>query len=378
MQFTVIDSLKSIASDEWNALVEADNPFARHEFLLALERHGAVGERFGWYPRYLVAREHGRLVGSVPLYLKDNSYGELVFDWAWAEAWERAGQAYYPKLVAAIPYTPASGRRLLTGDGPQAEAVARALIDAAVDYARALGVSSLHWLFTDARDTALLDAHPEHDLRLGVQFHWQDESYSDFDGYLAALSASKRKKIRQERRRVWDQGIELVRLHGDEVDDEQWRLWQRFYTATFERKWGHATLSEGFFREIGRTLPRQVLMVLASQRGETVAGAFCLRGERTLYGRHWGCTRHLDQLHFEACYYQGLEYCLEQGLSRFEPGAQGEHKIARGFLPARTWSAHWIADPTWRERIRQFLAHERAAMEDHIAELASHSPFRKG
>ncbi len=373
MQFEIATTLETISAAEWDALVEDDNPFARHAFLVALERHGAVGEAFGWWPRYLLARDGGRLVGAVPLYLKDNSYGELVFDWAWAEAYARAGLAYYPKLVAAIPYTPATGRRLLTDD----EAVARALIDAAVDYARDLGVSSLHWLFTDARDTALLGAHPDHDLRLGVQFHWQDEGYGDFAGYLAALTAAKRKKIRQERRRVRDQGIELVRLHGDDVDDGQWRLWHRFYTATFERKWGYPTLSEGFFREIGRTLPRQVLLVLARQGGETVAGAFCLRGNRTLYGRHWGCTRHLDQLHFEACYYQGLEYCLEQGLTRFEPGAQGEHKIARGFLPARTWSAHWIADPTWRERIRQFLAHERAAMEDHIAELAGHSPFRE-
>ena len=307
MHFQIHQSLETIPAAEWNALVEADNPFARHEFLVAMERHGAVGDAFGWYPRYLVARQNGRLVGALPLYLKDNSYGELVFDWAWAKAWERAGQAYYPKLVVAIPYTPATGRRLLTGDGPKAEAVARSLIDAAVDYAREIGVSSLHWLFTDARDTALLAAHPEHDLRLGVQFHWQDADYGDFDGYLAALSASKRKKIRQERRRVRDQGIELLRLHGDEIDDDQWRHWQHFYQSTFDRKWGMATLSEGFFREIGRTLPRNVLLVLARQRDETVAGAFCLRGNRTLYGRHWGCSRHHDQLHFEACYYQGFE-----------------------------------------------------------------------
>jgi len=377
MQFDIATTLETIPAAEWDALVEDDNPFARHAFLVALERHGAVGEAFGWWPRYLLARDGGRLVGAVPLYLKDNSYGELVFDWAWAEAYERAGLAYYPKLVAAIPYTPASGRRLLTGNGPGAETVARGLIDAAVDLARDLGVSSLHWLFTDTRDTALLEAHPQHHLRLGVQFHWHDAGYADFDDYLGALTASKRKKIRQERRRVREQGIELRRLHGDEVSSEQWSLWHRFYTSTFDRKWGHATLSEGFFREIGQTMPRNVLLVLARHEGETVAGAFCLRGNRTLYGRHWGCTRHLDQLHFEACYYQGLEYCLEQGLTRFEPGAQGEHKIARGFLPARTWSAHWIADPAWRERIRQFLAHERAAMEDHIAELAGHSPFRK-
>ncbi len=373
MQFDIATTLETVPAAEWDALVEDDNPFARHAFLVALERHGAVGEDFGWWPRYLLARDGGRLVGAVPLYLKDNSYGELVFDWSWAEAYERAGLAYYPKLVAAIPYTPATGRRLLTGD----ETVARRLIDAAVDYARDLGVSSLHWLFTDARDTALLGAHPEHDLRLGVQFHWHDAGYADFDAYLGALTASKRKKIRQERRRVREQGIELLRLHGDEVSDDQWSLWHRFYTSTFDRKWGHATLSEGFFREIGRTMPRNVLLVLARHAGETVAGAFCLRGRRTLYGRHWGCTRQLDQLHFEACYYQGLEYCLEQGLTRFEPGAQGEHKIARGFLPARTWSAHWIADPQWREIIGRFLEQERAGMLEYIEELSAHSPYRR-
>ncbi len=373
MQFDIVTTLETIPAAEWDALVEDDNPFARHAFLVALERHGAVGEAFGWWPRYLLARDGGRLVGAVPLYLKNNSYGELVFDWSWAEAYERVGLAYYPKLVAAIPYTPATGRRLLTDD----ETVARALVDAAVDYARDQRVSSLHWLFTDARDTALLGAHPEHDLRLGVQFHWHDAGYADFDAYLGALTASKRKKIRQERRRVRDQGIELLRLHGDEVSDEQWSLWHRFYTSTFDRKWGHATLSEGFFREIGRTMPRNVLLVLARHDGETVAGAFCLRGRHTLYGRHWGCTRRLDQLHFEACYYQGLEYCLEQGLTRFEPGAQGEHKIARGFLPARTWSAHWIADPQWREIIGRFLEQERGAMTDYIEELSDHSPFRQ-
>ncbi len=373
MQFDIATTLETVPAAEWDALIEDDNPFARHAFLAALERHGAVGEAYGWWPRYLLARDGGRLVGAVPLYLKDNSYGELVFDWSWAEAYERAGLAYYPKLVAAIPYTPATGRRLLTDD----ETVARALIDAAIDYARDQRVSSLHWLFTDARDTALLGAHPEHDLRLGVQFHWHDAGYADFDAYLGALNASKRKKIRQERRRVREQGIELLRLHGDEVSDDQWSLWHRFYTSTFDRKWGHATLSEGFFREIGRTMPRNVLLVLARHAGETVAGAFCLRGERTLYGRHWGCTRQLDQLHFEACYYQGLEYCLEQGLTRFEPGAQGEHKIARGFLPARTWSAHWIADPQWREIIGRFLEQERGAMTDYIEELSSHSPFRQ-
>jgi predicted N-acyltransferase len=376
MQLTIIGSLSEVGAEEWNALVHADNPFVRHEFLIAMERHDAVGKTFGWYPQYLLARDGGKLVGAAPMYLKDNSYGELVFDWAWADAYERSGLPYYPKLVVAIPYTPATGQRLLVHPGADYQIIAQAMIDAATEHARNLRVSSLHWLFTNDQDTALFKTQPEYILRLGCQFHWHNQGYQSFEDYLSHFSSSKRKKIRQERRRVKDQAITLEVLHGDETSDEQWTIFHRFYNSIFDRKYGYATFSEGFFQEIARTMPHNIVLVLAKYRDEYVAGAFNVRGSETLYGRHWGCSRDFHSLHFETCYYQGLEYCINHGLLRFEPGAQGEHKIARGFLPAKTWSAHWIANARFKTPIQQFVNHELKGMEHYINELNEHSPFK--
>jgi predicted N-acyltransferase len=310
------------------------------------------------------------------MYLKDNSYGELVFDWAWADAYKRSGVEYYPKLVVAIPYTPATGQRLLVHPKSDYQTVAQAMINAATEHARNLQVSSLHWLFPNEQDTALFKNQSDYMLRLGCQFHWHNQGYQSFEGYLSHFSSSKRKKIRQERRRVKDQGITLEVLHGDEASEEQLKIYHRFYNSTFDRKYGYATFTQGFFLEIARTMPRNIVLVLAKHQDEYVAGAFNLRGSETLYGRHWGCSQEFHSLHFEACYYQGLEYCIDNGLQRFEPGAQGEHKIARGFLPARTWSAHWIADERFKTPIRQFLQHETGGMEHYIAELQEHSPFK--
>ena len=376
MQIAIIDNLAEVPAAEWNALVHADNPFARHEFLIAMERHDAVGRTFGWYPQYLLARDNGKLVGAAPMYLKDNSYGELVFDWAWADAYQRSGLAYYPKLVVAIPYTPATGQRLLVLPQSDYQTVAQAMITAASEHARNLQVSSLHWLFTNEQDTALFKQQPDYLLRLGCQFHWHNQGYQSFEDYLSHFSSSKRKKIRQERRRIKDQGIGLEVLHGDEASEEQWRIYHRFYTSTFDRKYGYATFSLGFFQEIAHTMPRNIVLVLAKHQDEYVAGAFNVRGTETLYGRHWGCSQAFHSLHFEACYYQGLEYCINKGMQRFEPGAQGEHKIARGFLPAKTWSAHWIADERFKSPIKQFVNHELKGMEHYIAELHEHSPFK--
>ena len=376
MHITIIGSLTEVNAAEWNALVHADNPFARHEFLLAMERHDAVGKTFGWYPQYLIARDNDELVGAVPMYLKDNSYGELVFDWAWADAYQRSGVPYYPKLVVAIPYTPATGQRLLVHPNSDHQTVAQAMLNAAKEHAQNLQVSSLHWLFTNEEDTALFKSHPDYLLRLGCQFHWHNQGYQNFDEYLSHFNSSKRKKIKQERRRVKDQGIVLEVLHGNEASEEQWEIYHSFYNSTFDRKYGYATFSQGFFLEIAETMPRNIVLVLAKQQDEYVAGAFNVRGSETLYGRHWGCSKEFHSLHFEACYYQGLEYCINNGLQRFEPGAQGEHKIARGFLPAKTWSAHWIADERFEKPIRQFVTHEFDGMEHDIAELHQHSPFK--
>ncbi len=376
MQFKIVESLQAIAAADWNRVAGVEYPFTRHEFLLALEENDAVGEKYGWWPRFLLAYDHDQLVGAAPVYLKDNSYGEFVFDMSWADAYKRAGLRYYPKYVVSIPYTPATGPRILVDKSHARQNDIRlGLIQGVQQLAEQSGVSSLHWLFTDANDTAALKEQGLM-LRLGCQFHWINHGYQSFDDYLQTFSAPKRKKIKRERRRVEEQGIELEVLHGNEMTDEQWQIYHNFYLDTFDRKWGMATLSLGFFKQLGRTMPDNVVVVFAKYQGQYVASAFNVRGEHTLYGRHWGCNAEFHSLHFEACYYQGLDYCIKHGLQHFEPGAQGEHKISRGFLPTRTWSAHWIAHPEFRQAISAFCLHEQQEMERYIEELTCHSPFK--
>ncbi len=375
---TLIGSLDDVFSEDWDRLVGSRQPFLRHAFLHALERHGCVGPRWGWHPRHLLLYEGDRLVGALPQYLKTNAYGELVFDWAWAEAHERSGRPYYPKLVAAVPYTPASGRRLLVHPEADAPAVRQGLIAAALAHAGEAKVSSLHWLFPDQTDrTALAEAGLL--IRQGVQFHWHNRTpgYDDFDDFLAQFSSAKRKKVRRERRQARESGVTLRQCYGEQMSDAEWRAVHRHYASTFERLGGHATLSEGFFREVSERMPGQLVVFLAERQGQPVASAICLRDADTLYGRHWGCDERYAGLHFELCYYQGLEYCIQHGLRRFDPGAQGEHKISRGFLPTPTWSAHWIAHPGLRQAIADFLRHETEAMEDYRGELGEHSPYRR-
>lgn len=377
MQLRIHDKLDDIAAADWNALSDGRNPFLLHEFLVALERHGCVGERFGWLPRHLAAYDEGRLVGAVPLYLKDNSYGELVFDWGWADAYQRAGLRYYPKAVVAVPYTPATGARLLLHAETDRDTVGRLLIEGALGLCRELELSSLHWLFTDANDTGRLQAHGLL-RRKGVQFHWHNRGYRDFDDFLDTFTADKRKKLKRERRRVAEQGIELRIVHGNEANAEQWRIAHRFYASTFDRKSGIATLSLDFWQEIGRTMGAHIVLVFAYEGGRPVACAINLRGPDALYGRHWGCIEEFHSLHFEACYYQGIEYCIRHGLQLFEPGAQGEHKISRGFVPTATWSAHWIADERFRVAIANFVEREERAVTDYAETLRDHLPYRAG
>ncbi len=376
MRTTFVESLGAVAASDWNALVGGDHPFLRHEFLAALEEHGCLGERWGWLPRHLLVNDaDGRLVGAAPLYLKYNSYGEFVFDWSWAEAYQRRGLRYYPKLVSAIPYTPATGPRLLVAPDSDPEAVRKALLEAALEKARAEGLSSLHWLFTGPEDTAFLEAQGLM-LRAGCQFHWNNRGYRDFDDYLEGFSSHNRKKLRRERRRVQEAGVELEVLGGAEITDEQWRIFHRFYTSTFHKHGGHATLSESFFRALGHTLPDNVVLVLARHGRRYVAAAFNLRSADTLYGRHWGCEAEFHSLHFEACYYAGIDYAIAHGLRRFEPGAQGEHKVGRGFEPTATRSAHWVAHPGFAAAVRDFVGREHGAVEDYMLELAGHLPFK--
>ena len=296
MQLRIVDNLDDIPAADWNALAGKRNPFLAHEFLSALEHHHGVGERYGWLPRHLAVYDQEKLVGAVPLYLKDNSYGEFVFDWAWADAYQRAGLRYYPKAVVSIPYTPATGPRLLLHPAFDANRISALLIDGALELCRELQLSSLHWLFTDAADTARLQSHGLM-LRKGVQFHWHNQGYRDFQDFLDMFTAEKRKKLKRERRRVIEQDIELRVVHGHEASEDQWQVAHAFYASTFDRKSGMATLSLDFFREIGRTMGERVVLVFALAAGQPVACAINLRGSDALYGRHWGCSEEYHSLH---------------------------------------------------------------------------------
>jgi len=374
LRVQIHSAIGEIPASEWNRLVRDSNPFLRHEFLHAMERHGCVGEAFGWLPRHVTVRDDDRLVAAMPLYEKYNSYGEFVFDHAWADAYRRAGLSYYPKLVAAVPYTPATGQRLLALPG-QEQVVWPVLLRTALELAGTLRASGVHWLFPTGdeqlflRSQALLARHD-------CQFHWTNQGYRDVDDFLAVLTAKKRKNIRQERRRVRDAGVRLRRLDGHSASAGDWQAFTRFYNRTFEEKWGMATFNLPFFQEVAARLPGQVLLVLAEREGEDIAGALMYRSDSRLYGRHWGAVEEVNSLHFEACYYQGIEYCIEQGISVFEPGAQGEHKLARGFLPVRTHSSHWIADPRFQGPIADFTGHERAAVADYIEQMSAGTPYR--
>lgn len=377
MHIECLDTLTTLAASEWNTLIPDRNPFLSHEFLAALERHHCVGERTGWLPRHVICRdEHGHLIGAAPLYLKFNSYGEFVFDWHWAEAYQQRGLAYYPKLVSAIPYTPATSRRLLSAPAhPHPERIQRAIIEFVLEEGRRQRCSSIHWLFLETTDLNALSAH-QFLPRLGCQFHWDNPGYRDFQDFLEALTAKRRKNINRERRLVREAGIELQRYHGAELSEGQWHTVHEFYRSTFVRLGGMPTLNLAFFLEIAETLSERLVVILARVQGREVAAAICLQSETTLYGRHWGCRADYDSLHFEACYYQGLDYCIEQGLRRFEPGAQGEHKIHRGFLPTLTHSAHWIAHPAFRQAVAHFLDRETPAVRQHAEQLTTHSPYR--
>ncbi len=377
MRIDRLETLSALSAVEWNALVPDQNPFLSHEFLSALERHQCVGESTGWLPWHVICRdERGRLLGAAPLYLKFNSYGEFVFDWSWAEAYRRSNLPYYPKLVGAIPYTPAtSPRLLLAADQPAPEETARNLIEYLLEEARRRRWSSIHWLFPPSTELGRLRTQgflP----RLGCQFHWQNQGYRDFQDFLDALTAKRRKNIHRERRRVREAGLDVRVLTGRELSDGQWRSVHEFYRSTFQRLGGVPTLTLPFFQEIAETLGEQLMLVLAFAHGREVAAAISFRSATTLYGRHWGCQADYDSLHFEACYYQGLDYCMQQGLQRFEPGAQGEHKIYRGFLPTFTHSAHWIAHPGFRQAIAEFLERETPAVRAYAQDLLGHSPYR--
>lgn len=372
VEIRVVEALATIAAPAWDALAGA-HPFLRHGFLHGLEASACLAPQ-GWYPQHLTAWAGGRLVGAMPLYLRDNSYGEFVFDWSWADAYERAGGRYYPKLTTAIPFSPVSGPRLLlAADAPPG--VAAQLVEHARALCDANRLSSWHCLFPPAGE---LPIYAEAGLlpRAGCQYHWFNRDFADFDAFLAILNAKRRKQIKRERRLVAEHELTIEVLSGDAIEADHWTVFHRFYCSTFARKWGEPRLTEDFFQQLNQRLPNSALLILARAGTRYVAGAFALHGGGILYGRHWGCRAHYDQLHFELCYYRTIEYCIAHGLRALDAGAQGEHKLARGFEPVATWSVHWIRDPRLRRAVDDFLRHERAAMEEHMQALSRHVAFR--
>jgi uncharacterized protein len=366
--------IDDIAPDAWDALRPDDNPFLAHAFLAGLERHDCIRADVGWKACPLGLYDDDRLVAAAPLYLKGNSHGEFVFDWSWAQAYERSGLAYYPKLLCAVPYSPVGGPRLLAGRDDAGGARRDALIAAIEQHCAQLKLSSAHVNFLPA-DDALACAERGWLRRSDWQFHWTNAGYRDFDGFLAALTAKKRKNVRQERAQVARSGVELHCVDGAGIDGVDWDFVHACYAATFADKGNHPALTVEFFRHLGARMRDNVVVVIATLDGANVASALMLRSATTLYGRYWGALRHVAGLHFEACYYQGIEYCIRHGLARFEPGAQGEHKLARGFLPYRTHSVHLLRDGRFRNAVRDALAHEARALDAYGEELMHHSPY---
>jgi predicted N-acyltransferase len=364
-------SIAGVATAEWNAL-SGDDPFLRHEFLDSLHASGCASAETGWAPQYLLLREDGVLTGAMPLYLKMHSYGEYVFDWAWADAYQRNGLPYYPKLLNAVPFTPVGGRRLLAGTPYRREL----LLAAALELARGSGASSLHSLFPPADEAAEMNAAGMM-LRHGVQFHWRNAGYSDFEGFLATLNQVKRKKIRQERRRVRDAGIAFEWFDGPAITDEMWIFFNRCYRETYRLHHSTPYLNLEFFRKIGRRMPQNIALLVATRDGKRIAASLNIHNGNRLCGRYWGSLEYHPALHFEACYYQVIEFCIARGISTFEGGAQGEHKIARGLLPVETCSAHWLAHPRFAAAVEEFLARERQNVSQYMGELAERSPYRQ-
>ena len=366
------ESIAEIGAQEWNRLAGTSDPFTRYEFLHALEQHQCVGEAFGWFPHHISIRDAGNnLVGFSPLYIKTNSYGEFVFDWSWASAYEQVSIPYYPKLVCSVPYNPVTGTRLFA----QSKLIKNLLIQQTIDVAKRLQMSGAHWLFTDDNDTDLFK-RDQIMLRLGCQYHWKNYDFINFDEFLQMFVSRKRKKVKRERRMVQEQNIKIEIIHGNEAGEELIELAHSFYTSTFDRKSGIPTLSLEFFKQICSSMGDQVVFIFATLQKKYIACAICMRGEEALFGRFWGCRQEFHSLHFETCFYQGIEYCINHKLKRFEPGAQGEHKITRGFLPTKTWSAHWIANERFQTVLNSFCQREQEAMHTQCKELGSLSPFR--
>jgi predicted N-acyltransferase len=370
-------SISDIDAARWNGLAASAGPFLRHEFLSALEESGCAVPRTGWTPNHLVLEDtHGRAVAAMPLYRKTHSRGEFVFDFSWANAYAQHELAYYPKLLSAVPFTPVRGPRFLVDPGEPAEPAVTALIDAAAAYTRSEGLSSWHVLFPATVDLESLRAAGLI-VRRDCQFHWFNHGYESFDAFLATFTAEKRKKAKRERRRVQEAGIEFDTRHGAEMDDALWRTVYEFYADTFYRHGHEPYLSLDFFKRIARRMPESLMLKIARHGSQPIAVAIFFVGPDALFGRYWGAGGNYHSLHFETCYYQGIEYCIEKGLQRFEPGTQGEHKVPRGFVPTVTCSAHDIVDRRFAAAIRDFAARESRSVDAYAAAVGEHVPYHR-
>jgi predicted N-acyltransferase len=374
-----LDTLASseISDDSCDHLKTSYNPFVSHAFFSALEVSNSACARTGWGPRHLLARLDGIIAGIVPCYLKSHSQGEYVFDRGWADAYERAGGRYYPKLQASVPFTPATGPRLLIRDGVDAELIGGALASGLVALCEATEASSVHVTFAREREWKFL-AENGFLQRTDQQFHWRNEGYGTFEDFLGSLNSRHRKAIRRERREALANGITIHALTGSEITEDAWDAFFEFYMETGSRKWGRPYLTRAFFSLVGQTMDRDVLLVMARRGGRWIAGAINFIGSDALFGRNWGAVEHHPFLHFEVCYYQAIDFAIGRGLKRVEAGAQGEHKIARGYLPQTTYSAHYIADPGLRRAVREYLGRERLYVAEAVRELTDAAPFRKG
>lgn len=376
LQLSEVISVDDLGSATWNRLA-GDSPFLRHEFLSALEQTGCVGKDTAWQPNHLLAFDNDRvLLGALPLYIKNDSRGEFVFDWGWARAYEQAGLAYYPKLVCAVPFTPVTGQRLLIAANAPFADTASALLAAARALGGRIGASSLHVLFPTDSEQRFMSVAGLH-RRKGYQFHWMNRDYDDFEAFLEGFTSAKRKKVRRERQRIVEAGIRFEHLRGDELSEPDWDAVFEFYCRTFLRRGRPPYLNRAFFAQISRTMPENLVVILARYGKDPIAAAICFRSGTALFGRYWGSLADFHSLHFETCYYQGIDYCISQGLERFEPGTQGEHKISRGFVPTATWSNHWLYDSQFDGALRELLHREQLHVDAYMHELASHLPYRQ-
>ena len=381
-EVSVLSSLTEVSEQDWDAVACPEvalgrpiDPFTTHRFLAALDRSGSTGKGTGWQPRPLVARLDGRIIAAAPMYAKGHSQGEYIFDHNWAQAYENAGGRYYPKLQMAVPFTPATGRRFLTAPG-QTEVGRAALLQGALQLARQNQISSLHVTFC-TQDEAEAGETMGLMRRTTQQFHWENRGYADFDAFLADLSSRKRKTIRKERETANAFGGTIQMLTGDQIEPQHWDAFWKFYQDTGARKWGTPYLTRAAFNELHATMRGDMLLILAEKNGKPVAGALNFIGRDTLFGRYWGCVEDHPCLHFELCYYRAIDWAIENGLSRVEAGAQGEHKLARGYLPTPVHSLHWIADAGFAKAVAQYLRAEAAAVQEEIDVLTAYGPFRR-